>query len=88
MWKTIRKIGSIGVVTEPAPAPDDALRQVEGLNAEIRSLLGRALCHLLGDSRAHGRRGRDRAAQLPAGLSPTLRAARTAYRKLRSTARG
>jgi Ni,Fe-hydrogenase III small subunit len=44
MWKTLHKIGSIGVVTEPAPAGDDALRVVERLQARIRDILGRALC--------------------------------------------
>jgi Ni,Fe-hydrogenase III small subunit len=44
MWKTLQKIGSIGVVTEPAPESDDALRVTERLHAEIRALLGRALC--------------------------------------------
>jgi Ni,Fe-hydrogenase III small subunit len=44
MWKTIQKIGSIGVVTEPAPSTDDALRVAERLHEEIRSVIGRALC--------------------------------------------
>jgi Ni,Fe-hydrogenase III small subunit len=44
MWKTIQKIGSIGVVTEPAPATDESLRVAERLQAEIRRILGRALC--------------------------------------------
>ena len=44
MWKTLGKIGSIGVVSEPAPKTDDALRVAENLQAEIRALLGRALC--------------------------------------------
>ncbi len=44
MWKTLNKIGSIGVITEPAPASDDALRVVERLQDHIRRTLGRALC--------------------------------------------
>src|SRR5882672_2636643 len=44
MWKTIHKIGSIGVVTEPAPPPDEALRVREHLQEEIRRIIGRALC--------------------------------------------
>ena len=44
MWKTIQKIGSIGVVTEPAPPTDDDLRVAERLQEEIRSIIGRALC--------------------------------------------
>jgi len=44
MWKTLGKIGSIGVISEPAPEPDDALRVAEHLQDQIRALLGRALC--------------------------------------------
>ncbi|HUL81157.1 MAG TPA: formate hydrogenlyase [Gammaproteobacteria bacterium] len=44
MLKTLHKIGSIGVVTEPAPATDDSLRVVDHLQEEIRRILGRALC--------------------------------------------
>ena len=44
MWKTLHKIGSIGVVTEPAPPIDDSLRVAERLQDEIRRILGRALC--------------------------------------------
>jgi Ni,Fe-hydrogenase III small subunit len=44
MWKTLQKIGSIGVVTEPWPARDDALLIAERLQREIRAMLGRALC--------------------------------------------
>jgi Ni,Fe-hydrogenase III small subunit len=44
MWKTLNKIGSIGVITEPAPSTDDALRVAERLQERIRSVLGRALC--------------------------------------------
>ena len=44
MWKTLGKIGSIGVISEPAPETDDSLRVAEHLQVEIRALLGRALC--------------------------------------------
>jgi Ni,Fe-hydrogenase III small subunit len=44
MLKTLHKIASIGVVTEPAPATDDSLRVVDRLQEEIRRILGRALC--------------------------------------------
>ena len=44
MWKTLNKIGSIGVITEPLPPCDDTLRVAERLNDEIRRVLGRALC--------------------------------------------
>ena len=32
------------MITEPAPSPEDALRVGERLHAQIRALLGRALC--------------------------------------------
>lgn len=44
MLKTLRKIGSIGIVTEPAPAADELLRVREALSEKIRTILGRALC--------------------------------------------
>ena len=44
MLKTLRTIAGIGIVSEPAPQPDDALRVREALQAEIRAVLGRALC--------------------------------------------
>jgi len=44
MWKTLNKIGSIGVITEPAPRSDETLRVAERLQERIRSTLGRALC--------------------------------------------
>jgi Ni,Fe-hydrogenase III small subunit len=44
MLKTLRQIGSIGIVTEPAPAPDEGLRERAALRAELRAVLGRALC--------------------------------------------
>jgi Ni,Fe-hydrogenase III small subunit len=44
MWKTLRAIGSVGVVTEPPPPPAEELRMREHLHAEILTALGRALC--------------------------------------------
>lgn len=51
MLKTLRQIASIGIVTEPPPSTDDALRirtspedLRASLNERIRMLLGRALC--------------------------------------------
>lgn len=44
MLKTLRKIANIGIVTEPAPAPADELRVRDALQAQIRAVLGRALC--------------------------------------------
>jgi Ni,Fe-hydrogenase III small subunit len=44
MLKTLRQIGSIGIVTEPAPLPEAELRLRETLRAELRAVLGRALC--------------------------------------------
>ena len=44
MWKTLHKIGSIGIVTEPPPQSDDTLRLTERLHEQIRNVLGRALC--------------------------------------------
>ena len=44
MLRTLRRIASIGIVTEQPPAADESLRVREGLQQEIRALLGRALC--------------------------------------------
>jgi Ni,Fe-hydrogenase III small subunit len=44
MLKTLRQIASIGIVSEQPPAADDTLRVREGLQEQIRSVLGRALC--------------------------------------------
>lgn len=44
MWKTLRKIRSIGVITEPAPAADPSLAVAQHLHEQIRGILGRALC--------------------------------------------
>ncbi|HEV2229361.1 MAG TPA: hypothetical protein VGR86_10430 [Steroidobacteraceae bacterium] len=44
MLKTLRQIASVGIASEPAPAPDAALRLREALQARILAVLGRALC--------------------------------------------
>jgi Ni,Fe-hydrogenase III small subunit len=44
MLKTLHQIGSIGIVTESAPAADETLRVRDGLQERIRTVLGRALC--------------------------------------------
>jgi Ni,Fe-hydrogenase III small subunit len=44
MLKTLRQIQRVGIVTEPTPAPDDALRLRDALQARIREIMGRALC--------------------------------------------
>ena len=44
MLKTLHHIASIGIVTEAPPAADDRLRVREGLQEQIRAVLGRALC--------------------------------------------
>ena len=44
MLKTLRQIASIGIATEAPPAPDDSLRVRDGLQEQIRTVLGRALC--------------------------------------------
>ena len=44
MLKTLRQIACVGIVTEPAPPADTALRLREALQARILAVLGRALC--------------------------------------------
>jgi len=44
MLKTIRKIASVGIVTEAAPVADELLRVRQALDERIRATLGRALC--------------------------------------------
>ena len=44
MLKTLRQIGRVGIVTEPPPAADEALRLRAQLQAQILGVLGRALC--------------------------------------------
>jgi Ni,Fe-hydrogenase III small subunit len=44
MLKTLRQIGSVGIVTEPRPTVAEELRVREQLHAQILATLGRALC--------------------------------------------
>ena len=44
MLKTFQQICRIGIVTETAPPPEEALRLRESLQAQIREIVGRALC--------------------------------------------
>ena len=44
MLKTLHRIASIGIVSEPPPEADDNLRVRTALQDNIRALLGRALC--------------------------------------------
>jgi Ni,Fe-hydrogenase III small subunit len=44
MWKTLRQIASVGVITEPPPLAADELRVREHLQKKILDTLGRALC--------------------------------------------
>lgn len=44
MLKTVRKIASVGIVTEAAPVADELLRVRQALDERIRATLGRALC--------------------------------------------
>jgi Ni,Fe-hydrogenase III small subunit len=44
MYKTLRQIARIGIVSEPPPPPDDTLRVAEALRSRIWDVLGRALC--------------------------------------------
>ena len=44
MWKTLKQIGSVGVVTEPPPLSSDELRVRQHLHAQTLATLGRALC--------------------------------------------
>ncbi len=44
MWRTLRQISRIGIISEPPPAPVDEMRVREQLQGEILKVLGRALC--------------------------------------------
>jgi Ni,Fe-hydrogenase III small subunit len=44
MLKTLRQIASVGIISEPPPQPDEELRICDTLQANIRGVLGRALC--------------------------------------------
>ncbi|MBS0393106.1 MAG: NADH-quinone oxidoreductase subunit NuoB [Proteobacteria bacterium] len=43
MLKTLRTIAGVGIVSESPPEPDDELRLRDALQAQIQSVLGRAL---------------------------------------------
>lgn len=44
MLRTLRQIGHIGIISEPAPEYDETLRLREALHTEILQVLGKALC--------------------------------------------
>ena len=44
MWKTLRQIAAVGIVTEPVPDADAGLRLRDALQAQILGIMGRALC--------------------------------------------
>ena len=44
MWKTLRQIATTGIVTEPAPQADPALKLRDALQERILGIMGRALC--------------------------------------------
>jgi len=44
MLKTLRQIARVGIITEPPPPADQQLRVREGIQDNIRRVLGRALC--------------------------------------------
>jgi Ni,Fe-hydrogenase III small subunit len=44
MWKTLRQIQKVGLVTEAPPSADETLRVREALQQQILAVLGRALC--------------------------------------------
>jgi Ni,Fe-hydrogenase III small subunit len=44
MLKTLRQMCRTGIVTEPPPSSDDALRSAGALQSRILEVLGRALC--------------------------------------------
>jgi Ni,Fe-hydrogenase III small subunit len=44
MLKSLRKILSVGLISQAPPAPDELLRTAQALDARIAAVLGRALC--------------------------------------------
>ena len=44
MLKSLRKILSVGLISEAPPGPDELLRTAQALDARIAAVLGRALC--------------------------------------------
>src|SRR5579871_4585242 len=43
MWRTLRQIARVGIVSEPVPPADDTLRVAQALQQDILRTLGRAL---------------------------------------------
>jgi Ni,Fe-hydrogenase III small subunit len=43
MWRVLRQIGRVGIVSEAAPEADEALRVSDALQSRILQVLGRAL---------------------------------------------
>ena len=46
MLKTLRTIAAVGIVSEPPPEADLALRVREALPAKVRAVLGLSLIHI------------------------------------------
>jgi len=44
MWKILRQTACVGIVTEPPPDSDEALRVADSLQSQIKAVIGRALC--------------------------------------------
>lgn len=44
MWKTLRQIARVGIITEDPPSADEGMRIQQQLSGEILGILGRALC--------------------------------------------
>lgn len=44
MFKTLKQISRVGIVTQPPPPSDDALRLRETVQSRILEVMGRALC--------------------------------------------
>jgi Ni,Fe-hydrogenase III small subunit len=44
MFETLKQIARLGVITEPAPRPEDELPLRDALQAAVMAVMGRALC--------------------------------------------
>ncbi len=44
MWNTLSRMLHTGLLTEPLPAPDEAISVLETLHHDVLGILGRALC--------------------------------------------
>src|SRR5271157_758637 len=44
MWKILRQISRVGIISEPAPSSEDTLRVADALQSRILEIMGRALC--------------------------------------------